>query len=385
MKNGYRIIDADRHVIEPPDLWATWLEPELRRHALTFESAAGEPLEQRIERLGPLALVPTMPRPVLDGKPLWNRMSERAWIEMSAAAFRSAGQTASLVRPSAHLAEMDRSGIDIACLYPTNGLMLEGVSPLPPGLGSAFARAYNSWLREFCSADPSRLRGVALISRHDPEGMAAEVERAASFGWTAVVVRPTPIGGRLLSDPSHEPLWEACERLSMGVALHEGSHGHIPTIGVDRFHSHMGIHACAHPMEQMAGLLALIEGGVLERHPRLRIAALEAGCGWLPYWLFRLDEEYAFGGKEIADRVRLKPSAYFRRQGFVMIEPSEPYLAEMAPFIGVEHLLFGTDFPHADHGPEILDATLRLRDRLGEEALRRMLWDNPARFYGVSG
>jgi len=80
--------------------------------------------------------------------------------------------------------------------------------------------------------------------------------------------------------------------LDMAVGIHEGTHSRLPTTGAERFNSRFALHACSHPMEQMMALLALIEGGVLERHRRLRVAFLESGCGWLPYWLWKLDEEY---------------------------------------------------------------------------------------------
>ena len=131
-------------------------------------------------------------------------------------------------------------------------------------------------------------------------------------------------------------------------------------------------------------LLALVEGGTLERHPGLRVAFLEAGCGFLPYWLWRLDEvEYRSLAGEVEDNVRRAPSAYFRRQCFIAMEPEEPYLSEMLPFIGEDNLVFGTDFPHLDHDAGVVGHALALRGRLPGEALRKILWDNPCRFYGL--
>jgi len=80
--------------------------------------------------------------------------------------------------------------------------------------------------------------------------------------------------------------------LDLAVGIHEGTHSRLPTTGGERFNSQFALHACSHPMEQMMALSAPIEGGVLERHRRLRVAFLESGCGWLPCWLWKLDEEY---------------------------------------------------------------------------------------------
>jgi predicted TIM-barrel fold metal-dependent hydrolase len=249
---------------------------------------------------------------------------------------------------------------------------------------AALAAAYNDWLRAYCSRDPDRLRGVGLVSTHDPDSLAAEAERVAGFGFSAVTLLPNPIHGRSLADPAYEPLWAACERLSLGVAIHAATHTRIPAVGADRFASQFARHACAHPMEQMMAFLALLEGGVLERHPALRVGFFESGAGWVPYWLHRLDEvEYAHFAAEVRDTVKHKPSVYFRRQCFVVIEPDEPYLPALVSHLGADNLLFGTDYPHGDHGDDMVDKALRLADVLPDGVVRKILCDNPARFYGL--
>jgi predicted TIM-barrel fold metal-dependent hydrolase len=199
-----------------------------------------------------------------------------------------------------------------------------------------------------------------------------------------VALRPNPIKGRILSDPAYEAFWTACERAGVAVAVHEGTHTMLPTTGADRFETRFALHACSHPMEQMMALLALIEGGVLERHPGLRVAFLEAGCGWLPYWLWRLDEvEYKNLAGEVAGRVRMPPSSYFRQQCFVGFEPSEPYLAEIVRHVGAGRLLFGTDFPHLDHSGDPVAEALAAGSRLSSGAAEMFLWENAAEFYGL--
>jgi predicted TIM-barrel fold metal-dependent hydrolase len=246
-------------------------------------------------------------------------------------------------------------------------------------------RAYNDWLRDFCRPAPERLRGVGAIARHEPEQMVAEAERVAGFGWRAVTLWPNPLGGRLLGDAAYEPFWSACERLGLAVGLHAGSHGRLPTAGADRFHSRFGQHVCSHPLEQMMGLLSLIEGGVLERHPGLRVAFLEAGAGWLPYWLWRMDElAWRYTRADARAHVRRKPSEYFRRQCFIAVEPDEPGLEEVVRAVGEDCLLFGSDFPHLDHDGAIVTRAVGLRSRLPEAVVRKLLWDNPARFYGLT-
>lgn len=383
MRNGYRIIDADRHVMEPLELWSELLPPEFRDYAPSRGRLVDEPLVQRLERLGPKGLVPVPPRPTIGGKLLSAQMSEQAWIEFNLLAQRRIGLTTKLHEPATYLADMEQTGVDMAFLLPTYALLLEGFVPLEPEVASAYASAYNTWLHGFCRQDPQRLRGVGFISLHEPTRMVRELERVAALGWTTVVVRPNKIAGRTLGAPVYEPFWAACAERAIGVVLHSGAHSHAPLAGADRFETHYGLVACAHPLEQMMALLTLVESGVLERHPTLRVAALEAGCGWLPYWLWRLDEVHRNLHGEVEERVRMKPSEYFRRQYFATLEPDEPYLPHVIEQLGDANLMFGTDFPHPDHGPGVVDDMLAHEGRLSPEVLRKILWDNAARFFGV--
>jgi predicted TIM-barrel fold metal-dependent hydrolase len=384
MREGLRILDADRHVLEPIQMWKEYLPSEYRDGAPYQEILAPrESLEQRVARLGPKGLLHPMPTLMLDGEPVLNNFSERAAVEVAWTLSQRHVDPMAGATPANQLRSMERTGLDVAFFYPTVASYLLRIDGMDPARAAAFAGAYNDWLRDFCKADPERLRAVGALSLHDPARMVAELERVAGFGWKAVVVPPNPVGGRTLSHPEYEPFWSACERLSIAVGIHEGTHVRLPTAGADRFTTRFALNASSHPLEQMLALLTLIEGGVLERHPALRVAFLEAGCGWVPYWLWRLDATYQYMAGEVAEHVRMKPSEYFRRQCFVSIEPEEPGLAEVIRLLGADNLLFGTDFPHADHGDDIVDHLMALRRVLPDEVLDKLLWDNPARFYGL--
>ena len=130
-------------------------------------------------------------------------------------------------------------------------------------------------------------------------------------------------------------------------------------------------------------LLTLIEGGVLERHPQLKVGFLESGCGWLPYWLWRLDREYESSRSEVADNVKMKPSEYFRRQCYVSMEPSEPHLSQVIEYIGSDNILFGSDYPHGEYESDIVEQVVALEGQLPQGTVEKILWENPARFYGI--
>lgn len=382
MREGFRIIDADRHVVEPYDLWNRYLEPEFQKYAPTLQGAPDEPLDARVARLGARGLVPLLPMPMLEGKPLWRNISEEAWIEISNVAYMRLG-LGRFDDPATYLADMDRTGVDMTFLFPGYSMLIEGFTHPVPAVASAFARAYNTWLQTFCAHSPKRLRGIGLISLHEPSRILPEVERVVGFGFRGVMIRPNPIQGRTLADPLYEPFWEACERHSLAVAIHHNTDSYLPSAGSERFKTHWAQHSCEHPMEQMLALLSLLEGGVLERHPRLRVACLESGCTWLPSWLWRLDDMSGFMQPEISETVRMKPSDYFRRQYFVTLESSEPLLPEVIHHLGEDNFLWGSDFPHVDHSLNALDEFMALKGRIPEQTLRKILWDNPVRFFGL--
>ncbi|MBD2454698.1 amidohydrolase [Nostoc sp. FACHB-87] len=361
MLYGYKIIDADSHVIEPPQMWAKYLAPEFKHFAPSPDmKIQGEDIAEKISQ----------------------QMREEGNRQMM-----QAHPHAYFHRYDAesHLQAMVQMGIDIAFLYPTYGLWLFAIDSMPPEVVGAFTRAYNTWLyEEFCSYAPDKLKGVGAINLHAPEQMVSELHRIADFGWKSVFLRPNPVKGRLLSDFAYEPFWTACEELDIAVGIHEGTHSRLPTTGADRFHTRFAMHACSHPIEQMMALLALIEGGVLERHPHLRVAFLESGCGWLPYWLWRLDEEYQNLSWEVKNHVSIKPSEYFHRQCFVAIEPAEPYLSQVIEYIGSDNLIFGSDYPHMDHQPDIVKNVVELEAQLSPEIVQKIVWDNPRCFYGLA-
>ncbi|MBD2492123.1 amidohydrolase family protein [Aulosira sp. FACHB-615] len=349
MLNGYQIIDADSHTIEPISLWQQYLNPRFQHFAPS-------------------------PDLTIKGEEIYYKISDRVKSKMSLVNNFDAESQVKAIKDM---------GIDRSIIYPSFGLWLLSIDTMTPQLAQEFVLAYNNWLRDFCSYNPQILIGVGLVNLHNPDDLVPELNRILKFGWKAVCLLPNPVKGRLLNHVAYEPFWAECERQNIAVGLHTVAHSRLPTTGADRFDTHFSMHACAHPMEQMMALLALIEGGVLERYPKLKVGFLESGCGWLPYWLWRLDKEYEELYWEVKDNVKMKPSEYFRRQCFIEIEPSEPYLSEIIASIGENNLIFGSDYPHLDRDPDVVKKAVALDRQLSTESVRKILWDNSVRFYGI--
>jgi uncharacterized protein len=125
---------------------------------------------------------------------------------------------------------------------------------------------------------------------------------------------------------------------------------------------------------------------VLERFPELKVAQLEAGCGWLPYWLERMDEHwkhYTLGRERTTKEL---PSTYWKRQCVVSCEAGEELIGCFVEHVGDDYLIMATDYPHADAAekfPEHTVGDLAKNNVLSETTRRKILWDNPARLYGI--
>jgi predicted TIM-barrel fold metal-dependent hydrolase len=138
----------------------------------------------------------------------------------------------------------------------------------------------------------------------------------------------------------------------------------------------------AQPFEQMLAVGQFIGGGVLARHPKLRVAFLEANCSWAPWLIWRMDESYELEGDVFMPELDRMPSEYFRRQCIISVEPDEAPVVHMIADFGADQLVYSTDYPHGDSRyPKATESFLELP--ISDDDKRKILWDNCARFYKV--
>ncbi len=136
----------------------------------------------------------------------------------------------------------------------------------------------------------------------------------------------------------------------------------------------------------MVACLSFVGGDVCEKFPRLQFAFLESGCGWLPYWLERMDEHFEWMHKGVP-WLKMKPSEYFHRQCYVGADAGDEALPWVVQAIGDERILWASDYPHPDAKfPRAVESTLALAERgLPEASLKRILYDNAVKLYGLTG
>jgi uncharacterized protein len=373
-------VDADGHVLEPRDTWQRYLEPTLRDRAIRIERDA-----DGVEVL------------LIDGRShlgLRGRLGALGGIGMDSTDLMTVGQRSyedgcppGGYDPRARLRVMDDEQIDIALLYPTIGIAWEGMVR-DPQLATAYCRAYNRWIVEFCSTDRRRLVPIAHICLMDPDGAVEEVRRARQAGCAGVYLSPDPAarGGMQFDDPKLAPFWATVQDLDMPVAFHvvarsenllrEWQGGHDTAVG-------QAVFALAFlALDVMAAFTSMMTRGLFETYPRLRLAVLEAGSNWITAWLDRLDHKFEV--LRPFSSMKLLPSEYFKRQCVISAEPDESLTARIIEHLGAEYVVWASDYPHLDASFNVV-ATLRERIAgLPEDAQRLVLGANVLRFYGLA-
>jgi predicted TIM-barrel fold metal-dependent hydrolase len=371
-----RMIDADGHVAEPKVLWEEYVEPRFRERVIQVRRN-DEGLddlwiggENRTRGSGLNVAATCVPGGMSDAE----RARTLTWDDVPRGGWD----------PGARLADMDSEGIDVAVLFPTLWLLYGDLDD--PELAAAACRAYDDWIADFCRTAPKRLYAVAPMALQNVPAAIAEMRRVVrDLGFKAVFVRPNPFGGRRLNDAAYDPFWREAQELDVAVAVHSSFGTRMPTLGDDRYRDPFFFHMVCHPFELQAACMDLVCGGVLEKFPRLRIAFLESGVGWLGYWLDRMDGHYD-KMRPYVPWLRKRPSEYFMEQCFLSVDPDERTVAAMVDLGAERNVVWGSDYPHFDCTfPGIVREVKETCRDLSDRARHAILEENAARLYRFDG
>ena len=382
-KNGFRVMDSDLHTMEPDGLWEQYLDSPFKKFAPRFTRREDNASNQPVIKIGDLELaeMSKRTRTAVVGKDLQARAFAR---HPHYAVAHSRAYDA-----ESHVQAMDIEGIDVGILYGTRGRQVLMHDAHDPQVASALARAHNNWTHDYCQFNPRRLRFAAQLAFHDIPGAVAEARRAVrELGAVAVIGNPNPINGRHVHDPAFEPLWAAIEELGVPIGFHPTGQSSLRDDLARRYLDTpngrvIGV-AGRNPVELMMAFGSLAAGGVLERHPNLRCAFLEGNCGWLPWWLWRLDEAWEKFGPGSEIQISKLPSEYFHRQCFIATDSDEKPLRQVIEAIGDDNIVVSTDYPHSDGlFPVAIEEFTRLAG-VSDASKKKILWDNCARLYGLS-
>jgi predicted TIM-barrel fold metal-dependent hydrolase len=346
-------MDVDAHVDETE---ATW-----------------DYLESGEEGLRPISLdpgVPTVPgdaRPhriwLIDGQPKLRRWRDNKRTGTTA-------DTRELRDIDARLRDMDALRIDVQVLYPT---MFLGGFTARPEVELALLRSYNRWMAAGTEKSGGRLRWVALMPTLSMNRAVEELRWARDHGACGLLKKGYECG-RSASDPYFFPLYEEASRLDMPVCIHQGT-GNPPGDGIGQ--------ELAGRFNAICAFTDLAISDVPSQFPTLRVGWIETGASWVPFLHADLMAKKL---KRTFLPFDLKQDLFRRNRFYVACDSTDdiPYILQ---FGTEDSLLVGTDYTHADQSAE-LDALDIIEQKaaggaFSGEVARKIVQDNPRRFYGL--
>lgn len=284
--------------------------------------------------------------------------------------------------PIERLKDMDTDEVEAEVLYSDIEAGV-GFNEIADGGRLAAFRAFNDAALEFASADPKRLLVVYLLPIVDMDEAVGEVERLAREGARAFMLPlyPTDLGLAPYFDPSYARLWSAIEETGIPISQHVGANDALWHILEYDTTPAKGIFQSLPPVFMAEVLANWIVGGVFERHPKLRVVLVEAGLGWIPYFLERLDTMKHRHGWDHYEMLKELPSHYWHQNMLATFE-EDRYGVSQRERLGVDTLMWATDYPHPDstwpHSQKVLET--HFADVPKEEA-RAMIGGTAARLY----
>lgn len=376
-RNGYQIFDADTHVRPDADRLEPYLPAAIRALLTQYESykirnkegavtyLMGERKYKR--RLG-----------LADGAtPGRNEY-------MSGYKRHQHGKPNPLCEcdPAARIRDMDIEGIDVNLMLPS-GWFGCWTTIKDVRLETAIYEAYHRWMADYCAAFPSRLKGVILAAARDVKTSVAEIERAAKEAWPLAVFVYAPYQFPL-DHPDLEPIWKAAADNDLAIALHTFTvmPPYAPG-GLDSWDNLWLQRSAAHPWCGQRNMASIIGAGIMDRYPNIRVGTLEAGHGWLPAWVNRLEEHTKLCPEALPHLQQTIRDYVTSGRYFQSIEVSEggAITRSVLDLLGSDILMFGSDYPHGESWFPVSVETV-FGWNLKEADMKKLLWDNAVRYYG---
>jgi uncharacterized protein len=374
-------IDCDGHILEPPDLWETYLEPQFRDRAIRivtdrngYECLQYDGQMSKLSAPGFVGLLGAM------GDADHVPSPERTY--MKGAPFGS-------MNPKERVQLLDREGLAKSILYPTLGILWEA-EVKDPVLSAAYCRAYNRWIVDFCSDSGGRLIPIAHISLADVNAAAEELTRAVEAGCKGGFVLPFTWSGIAPGEQHYDKLWATAQDLGVPMAIHPGFEpkkysvtqrfgGDIAPTEPINFNWYFDLFVVQGVIQAFA---TLFQYGTFDRFPKLKFVVLESQAGWLGYLLDRMDAIFKGPLSQTTHMTEL-PSTYFRRQCWISADPDEGALSNIVDYVGDDRFFWASDYPHPDHTGDYMEALANLVGPMSAETRKKILYQNVANVYGL--
>ncbi len=385
-------IDADNHYYEPLDAFTRHLDPAYRDRgvrAVTEGKRTHLLIGGRVNRFVPNPtfdpiIVPGCLDSMFRGQ-IPDGVDPRSLMQVEPlkAAYQNRDERVAVTK---------RQGLGAVFLFPTLGCGVEEALKHDVPATMASLSAFNRWLEDdWGYAYEGRLIAAPMLSLADPDAALDELDRLIERGARMVHIRPAPVPGehgtsRSLGDRAHDPVWARLAAASIPVAFHLGDSGYNAFTamwgGSANFEGFGNTSILSRVLVSDRAIhdtiASLVVDGALTRHPTLRVASIENGSDWVALLAKRLKKQ----ANQTPWVFKEDPVEVIRRNVWVT-----PYYEEdlnaLAGTIGVEHILFGSDWPHGEGLAEPLDFVKELDGFDGVE-VRKIMRDNALAFLGTA-
>lgn len=281
------------------------------------------------------------------------------------------------VGPNEWLAYLEKTGLDYTVLYPTAALAHGYV--VNPEWAVAYARAWNNYVRDKYLKVSPRFKAMAVIPMQDVPSAVIELRRAVKDLGMLGAYLPSNGLKKHLSATEFWPVYEAAEKLDCAIGIHGGWYGDL---GFNSFTRFPGTRALGMPLPLAIAMTGMIQDGVWDAFPNLRIGFLEGGTAWIPLVIDRMEREREYG----EFRCEKSVIEYFRNgRFFVGCEGNESALSYVIERIGAQPCMFASDFPHEIPVDDALDEINEIVEHkdIKDEHKTMILGDNARRFYKI--
>jgi predicted TIM-barrel fold metal-dependent hydrolase len=377
-----KLISADDHVQETPDLWEKRLPAHLRdrgpKIVVLEDGACAWKWGHISRRLG---------MDVWAGREIRNEKDIETvpWAKVHPATYE----------PHARLKAMDDDGIYAAVLYPNFARAFVGLwkgfaAESDTELNVACLQAYNDFIADFAATDSRRLIPIGIIPLDSMEIAVAEIKRMAIKGIRGAMIPPEPAPGQFWNDPKFEPIWKAMAENNLVINLHTGPQfaGSLPAAMVN---DTTGAPGSAHTTQTLLRYMCaipvttLLWSGIFDRYPDLKFVAVETDVGWLAYLRHRAEWVYKNSAKRwtVTPTLKHNPGYYFGRNLYATFQDDYAGI-HGRDMIGVDALCWASDFPHPETTwPNTKESLIRQFEGVPEPELRKFVCENSARLYNI--
>ncbi|MBH0122555.1 amidohydrolase [Rhodococcus sp. HM1] len=389
----YRAIDVDNHYYEPLDAFTRHLDKNFRRRGVQIVQDGRRHVAIIGNKVNRFIPNPTFDPIIVPGclDPLFRGQVPEGVDPATLMKVEELELRPEYRDRDARVAVVEKQSLDTIFMFPTFGCGVEEAlrEDIPATMASL--HAFNLWLDEDWGFDrpDGRILAAPMISLADPEAAVAEVDFVLARGARIVHIRPAPVPGigrpRSLGDRSHDPVWARLAEASVPVAFHLGDSGYLKIAamwgGKDTFEPFGPGDALDKILVDDRAIhdtmASLIIHGVFDRHPGLRVASIENGSDWV----HRLAKRMAKLANQSPRSFPNDPVETLREHVWVApyYEDDLPRLAEQ---IGVDRILFGSDWPHGEGLAEPLSFTEELTE-FGAADTRKIMRDNALAFLGA--